>query len=80
MRAGTDSEDEPEAGNTEEEIIYTSTKDLHIDNGLFSIDIPEEFKGTYTGYYSSNEIYISDDISSELMEGGGFVFGIEIVD
>ena len=79
MRDKTASEDEQETDNTDEEVIYTSTDDLHIDNGLFSIDIPKEFKGTYTGYYSDIEIFISDNLSSELMDGGGFVFGIEAV-
>ena len=79
MRDNTASEDEQETGNTDEEVVYKSTDDPHIDNGLFSIDIPEEFKGTYTGYYSDIEIYISDNLSSELMGGGGFVFGIEAV-
>ena len=73
----TEEEQEPE--DSGEEVIFTSTEDLHIDNGLFSIDIPEEFKGTYTGYYNDVEIFLSDNVSTELMDFGGFVFGIEAV-
>ena len=40
-----------------------ASEELHLENSLFSIDIPEEFKGTYIGYVSDTEIYLADKVT-----------------
>ena len=68
-----------EKQETEEkpETKWVSSEDLHLDNGIFSIDIPKELEGTYKAMISDEGIFIIDKVSEELMNAG-YVFGIYI--
>lgn len=83
--AESEERDESAKADETEDTVISESEDLHLDNGIFSIDMPKELEGTYIAEISEEGIYILDKTTIEKgkelgYDFPGYVFGIYAYD